>query len=226
MSGSGNPSVPARAGNPIVPPLANIQVINPQTGIFTPAGLGLIQQMWAAIAGSGGAVDYIDFLLALSLSPPYSYSSPTDAALPYQIAALQIPADPPVPGYVPFQPSDTPLRGYTPYLPPDPVPDQQVRLRVRYSYQVPLTGFSITVPDGITNLILDPAGALATGTITMPANPLDGQICGVASSQVVTTLTMSANTGQTLDGGLATFAANGFARYQYVQSVATWFRIG
>lgn len=214
MSGSGNPQNPARASYPVAPPTANVPVVDTKTGLWTPVGLNLIQQIWAAIAGTGGSAEVIAFLVALAQSPPFEYSSPETAALPYRLAALQVPQDP------------VKRDGYIPLLPSDPAKSVIARLRVGYSYQVPIDGFSITVPDGTTNLILAPAGALATGTITMPANPLDGQICGVASSQAVAALTMSPNTGQTLNGALTAFTANSFAQYQYIQSVATWFRIG
>lgn len=214
MSSGGNPQNPARASFPVPPPVANMPVVDPKSGMFTPVGLNLIQQIWAAIAGTGGSSEVIAFLVALAQTPPFEYSSAENAALPYRLAALQTPQDP------------VNRNGYVPFFPSDPVKAVIARLRVGYSYQVPIDGFSITVPDGTTNLILAPAGALATGTVTMPANPLDSQICGVASSQAVAALTMSPNTGQTLNGALTAFTANSFAQYQYVQSVATWFRIG
>jgi trimeric autotransporter adhesin len=97
-----------------------------------------------------------------------------------------------------------------------------------YSRQVPTTGFSITIGNTVNSLILNPAGTLATGTITMPASPLDGQQVGIASSQIVTALTVQANAGQTIDGGLtaATLAANGFAKWQYVLADTRWYRVG
>lgn len=97
-----------------------------------------------------------------------------------------------------------------------------------YSRQTPTTGFAITAGNGISFLILDPAGTLATGTITMPAAPLDGHEVTVSSSQIITALTVQANAGQTLDGGIsaATFAANSFAQWKYVLAVTTWYRVG
>ena len=43
-----------------------------------------------------------------------------------------------------------------------------------YDYQAPATGFSYTFAAGTQTLILNPAGTLAAGTITMPAAPADG----------------------------------------------------
>jgi len=95
-----------------------------------------------------------------------------------------------------------------------------------YDYTTPSTGFTYTIPNGVGAAIIDPAGTLSTGSITMPAAPSDGDVVCVASSQIITTLTMAANTGQTLKGGLTTIAANGFAKWQYVASKATWYRVG
>lgn len=94
------------------------------------------------------------------------------------------------------------------------------------SRQVPTTGFSIAVAVGTRLLLLDPAGTLATGTITMPAAPGDGERLRIASSQTVTSLTMNPAAGQTLKGALTTIAANGFAEWEYVSATSTWYRIG
>lgn len=100
------------------------------------------------------------------------------------------------------------------------------RADLSYSKQSPTTGFSITPANTVENLILTPAGSLLAGTIIMPANPKDGQFFTACSTQVVTTLTMSPNAGQTLLGGLAAFTANGFGSWQYVASTTTWYRRG
>jgi len=93
------------------------------------------------------------------------------------------------------------------------------------SYQTPSTGFSITVGNNVERLLLNPSGTLATGTIDMPAVPVDRQRCRIASAQTITTLTMSGN-GNTLTGALTTIAANGFAEWEYIASATTWFRVG
>jgi hypothetical protein len=94
-----------------------------------------------------------------------------------------------------------------------------------YSLQVPVTGFSITIANNITTLLINPAGTLATGTITMPATPIDGQIVQVGSSQIVSSLTVSANAGQTLLGAPTSITPSGGFRYIYNLSGTTWYRI-
>ena len=87
-------------------------------------------------------------------------------------------------------------------------------------YSAPLTGDTVTVAPSTTQLIIEPAGTLAALTITLPANPLKGQPLNIASTQVVTALTMS---GGTILGGLTTIAANGFAQYCF--NSPKWYRV-
>ncbi len=94
-----------------------------------------------------------------------------------------------------------------------------------YSKQVPTTGFSITVGNGVGSLLLDPAGTLATGTITTPAAPVDGHILRLATTQTITALTLAANAGQTVSGAVSTLTAAAPATYQYVLSLTKWFHI-
>jgi len=94
-----------------------------------------------------------------------------------------------------------------------------------YSYQTPSTGFSITIGNSTGMLLLDPAGLLATGTVTMPAAPADGQFAFLLSSQVVTALTVSPNGGQSIKGPLTTIAANGAAAWIYRAANSTWYRL-
>ena len=94
------------------------------------------------------------------------------------------------------------------------------------NYQVPLTGFSITLGNTDNNLILKPAGTLASGTVTMPVSPIDGQLVTISSTQVVTALTVSANAGQTLNGTITTIAVNGYASWVYRSADTTWYRMG
>jgi hypothetical protein len=100
------------------------------------------------------------------------------------------------------------------------------RLDQSLSLQVPTTGFAITIAKACGLLILDPAGTLASGTITLPAAPMNGQICKISSSKAITALTLSPSAGQTLNGALTTLPANGFAEYTYVTSTTTWYRTG
>lgn len=91
---------------------------------------------------------------------------------------------------------------------------------------VPLTGFTQTISNTTNVLVLEPAGTLATGTITMPASPVDNQVIRIVSTQAITSLTHNGNTGQTVKAPLTTLGANGYASWVYIQSTTTWYRIG
>lgn len=93
-----------------------------------------------------------------------------------------------------------------------------------YSYLVPLTGFTITFPSYTSTLILNPAGTLSAGTIIMPAALLDGQVIAITSSQTVTTLTLTANTGQTLVGAPTTITASTPIKFIYRAASKTLYR--
>lgn len=99
-----------------------------------------------------------------------------------------------------------------------------------YSYQIPLTAFAITPANGVSYLLLNPAGTLATGTLTMEAQPSDGQRFSVFTSQTQTAITISANTGQTMDAGVIGLAqptaltAKTTYTWRYIGPLATWVR--
>ena len=97
------------------------------------------------------------------------------------------------------------------------------------SVQVPLTGFSITIEDGIETLILNPAGALATGEVILPAGAGDGYRVRISSTQTITALTVSANKGQTINNAptALTVSTTGAYGYEFVYDAdaAAWYRV-
>lgn len=98
-----------------------------------------------------------------------------------------------------------------------------VEIDTSYSYQTPANLFSITPAAGVGRLILNPAGTLAAGTVTMPASPVDGQLLVINSSQIVSALTMSANAGQSLLGALTTIGVGGRIECLYRAANTTWY---
>ena len=92
-----------------------------------------------------------------------------------------------------------------------------------YDYQVLTTGFSYTFASGITTLIAQPAGTLATGTITMPGTPADGMVITIESTQQVTAVTVAGNSGQTLTGAPSQLIPNQPLSFVYRQSNTTWY---
>ena len=95
----------------------------------------------------------------------------------------------------------------------------------QYDYQASTTGFSYTFAAGTTVLVMNPAGTLATGTITMPASPADGMTITFSSTQTITALTVNANTGQSIVSAPTTLLAGQAATYVYRLTGTSWYPI-
>lgn len=98
-----------------------------------------------------------------------------------------------------------------------------------YAVVVATAGSTVTIPNNITNYVLNPAATLATLTVVMPSAPYDGQVVRVSSSQTVTALTLNGNTGQTVSNSptaltISTTANYGYA-FVYQASSSKWFRL-
>jgi hypothetical protein len=96
---------------------------------------------------------------------------------------------------------------------------------------VPTTGFSIAVPTPVSEqqwMLLQPAGTLASGTITLPLNTAtpDGTEVLITSTQIVTSFTLSLNGASAANGAPTALTANGFYRMRFVQAQNSWYRIG
>ena len=94
----------------------------------------------------------------------------------------------------------------------------------------PTTGFSIGVPTPVAQqqwMLLQPAGTLASGTVTLPLNTItpDGTEVLITTSQQITAFTLGANGAANLYGDPTTLAAEDFFRMRYVQSLNSWYRI-
>lgn len=91
-----------------------------------------------------------------------------------------------------------------------------------YDYQVFTTGFTYTFSE-YQVLLINPAGTLATGSVTMPLAPSDGMTVKITTTQTITALTINNNTGQSIVGAATTLAANASVSYIYRQANATWY---
>lgn len=93
------------------------------------------------------------------------------------------------------------------------------------SIQSPTTGFAITIANNTWTLILTPAGTLATGTITMPAAPANKMVVRFSTSQAITALTVSPNSGQSISNApTAAVPGQGFS-FLYNTPTTTWLRV-
>jgi hypothetical protein len=95
----------------------------------------------------------------------------------------------------------------------------------------PSTGFNDTVPTPVSEqqwMILQPAGTLATGTITLPLNTgvPDGTEVLITTTQIITTFTLALNGATAAFGAPTTLSANAFFRVRFYQATNSWYRIG
>ena len=93
-----------------------------------------------------------------------------------------------------------------------------------YSYLVPVTSFSTTIPSYTNTLILNPASTLAAGTVIMPAALFDGQLLAITSSQTITALTLAAQAGQTIVGTATTITSTTPIKFIYRAANKTFYR--
>ncbi len=120
---------------------------------------------------------------------------------------------------------------------------------IPFDFYVPLTGFAITMQTNL--LVLNPAGTLATGAVTLPLNPVDGALAEISTTQILTAFTVAANTGDVIVNGVlgavtqitpvastTSGSATATLRYKYtlngfvtntltgaVSNARTWFRV-
>lgn len=87
------------------------------------------------------------------------------------------------------------------------------------------TSGTVTMPDTKQDVIvIHNAAALAvTLTVAFPENPRDGQICGMASTLGVTTLTLSSLS--TIVGAITGISAGGYGQWIYESTSNQWYKI-
>ena len=95
---------------------------------------------------------------------------------------------------------------------------------------VPGNGFNITVPTPVSNdqwMLLQPAGTLATGTITLPLNTgvPDGTTVLITSTQEITSLTIALNGASAIYGAVTSLGAGCAAVYRFYQPTNSWYNI-
>lgn len=102
-----------------------------------------------------------------------------------------------------------------------------------YQYNAPVTTDSITVLANTRHLILEPAGTIAALTVVFPAASglLDNQTFGLCTTQIVTTLTVTAGSGTTVSNAptalLVPVATGGASCPEWVYRITntTWYRV-
>ena len=98
------------------------------------------------------------------------------------------------------------------------------------NFYTPTTGFSIAAPSPAAEqqwMILQPAGTLASGSITLPLNTqtLDGAELLISSTQEITAFSLSLNGAAAAIGVPAILTAGGSIRLRYYNATNTWYSI-
>ncbi len=94
----------------------------------------------------------------------------------------------------------------------------------------PGTGFNVAVPTPVAAqqwMLIQPAGTLALGTITLPLNTQtpDGTEVLVTTTQQITGFTLALNGATAAYGAPSPLAAEDFFRMRFVQATNSWYRI-
>ena len=95
---------------------------------------------------------------------------------------------------------------------------------------VPTAGFNITVPTPVSNqqwMLIQPAGTLASGTITLPLNTgvPDGTEVLITTTQEITTFAISLNGATAIFGNVSTLAAGSAFAIRYYQATNSWYAL-
>lgn len=88
-----------------------------------------------------------------------------------------------------------------------------------------VTSGTITIVDTKQNVIqIHDAGLTAALTVTMPANPVNGQTVTLSSSGGITLLTLTTSSG-TVANGLTSMSIGGTACWVYASQTNKWYKI-
>jgi len=95
---------------------------------------------------------------------------------------------------------------------------------------VPGSGFNITVPTPVSEqqwMLLQPAGTLATGTITLPLNTgvPDGTTVLITSTQAITSLTIALNGASAIYGAVTSLTAGSATAIRFYQPTNSWYQV-
>jgi len=92
----------------------------------------------------------------------------------------------------------------------------------------PTTGFSETVTQNSADkwVVLNPAGALASGTITLvaPGSATDGQEITISTTKMVSSITINGN-GGTVYGAPSALAAESSYKFKFDSNLSSWFNV-
>lgn len=100
----------------------------------------------------------------------------------------------------------------------------QITSQMGYYKSIPSSLFTFTFSNSQSLAVFVPSGTLAYGYVTLAPAPSDGAQECFYSKAAITTLYLSANTGQTINDAVTTLAALAKNCYLYSASNMTWDR--
>lgn len=102
---------------------------------------------------------------------------------------------------------------------------------VATTFVTPGNGFNYTIPAPVSQnqwVLLQPAGALLLGTVTLPLNTAtpNGTEVLITTTQQIAGFTIGLNGASQIYGNVLVLAAGDFVKYRYFQASNSWYRVG
>lgn len=89
-----------------------------------------------------------------------------------------------------------------------------------------VSGGAVVINQTTLLLYFASPGGLGSYSVGFPPSPVDGSVVTIKSNQVITTLSLSCPTPDTILDPVITLAARGFVKYTYILSQNLWVRTG
>lgn len=101
---------------------------------------------------------------------------------------------------------------------------------VATTFITPGTGFNYAIPAPVSQnqwILIQPAGALATGTVTLPLNTAtpDGTEVTISTTQDIAAMTIAINGAAQIYGTVTTLAAGAAVTFRYYQASNSWYNL-
>ena len=102
---------------------------------------------------------------------------------------------------------------------------------VATTFITPATGFNYAIPAPVSQaqwILIQPAGGLASGTVTLPLNTgtPDGTEVLITTTQQIAAFTLAANGAANIYGNVLVLAAGDFVKFRFYQATNSWYRVG
>jgi len=101
---------------------------------------------------------------------------------------------------------------------------------VATTFITPATGFNYAIPAPVSQaqwILIQPAGGLAAGTVTLPLNTAtpDGTEVTISTTQDITALTIAINGAAQIYGTITTLEAGAAVTFRYYQAANSWYNL-